>query len=158
LVLGGTKEWTSAIKHPFLAVWGVAAFAMVVTRLAASADGKPWVCHCAVLTIMLLPVVAPGVNDLDVSPDWRRWAHEILVFLEVAVKIWLHVFSSLVRANFEKDEGGGRGGPGCHDIPSILVVWIPWWLGGWLIRRHWGKWQRLALLLVLSWFLGCSLQ
>jgi hypothetical protein len=28
--------------------------------------------------------------------------HEILVFLEVAVKILLHVFSSLVRAIFEK--------------------------------------------------------
>jgi hypothetical protein len=28
--------------------------------------------------------------------------HEILVFLKVAVNIWLHVFSSLVRAIFEK--------------------------------------------------------
>jgi hypothetical protein len=39
--LGGAKKWTSAIKQPFLAVGGVAAFAMVVTRLAASADGCP---------------------------------------------------------------------------------------------------------------------
>jgi hypothetical protein len=41
LVLGGAKEGTSAIKYPFLVVGGVAAFAMVVTRLVASADGKP---------------------------------------------------------------------------------------------------------------------
>jgi hypothetical protein len=47
LVLGVAKEWIRAIKHPFLAVGAVAAFAMVVTRLAASADGKPLVCHCA---------------------------------------------------------------------------------------------------------------
>jgi hypothetical protein len=37
----GGREWTSAIKHPFHAVVAVAALAMVVTRLDASADGKP---------------------------------------------------------------------------------------------------------------------
>ena len=40
-LLGGAKKLMRAAKHPFHDVGAIAMLAMVVARLAASADGKP---------------------------------------------------------------------------------------------------------------------